>query len=269
MHSRLYTIIHITLIKRKSMANYEYLNWSIGQFDNHGYDVSKIYTAVKDYIIYSSQNGDLHYDDKPDSDCTKTLGAISKEMSIIGILKEVEDKTEINNQVALAWRECFNGNSDSAKIILNTLINKLLSKGKVNYVLSSFFAFLFVIIIGTLMMHWLSFHSFYEELRIIVTGFLLGSFGGFISVLIKMRDLVLDPNSNKINILSGISRIIISGTAGIIFYLAYKSGLLLSVVKDNPSSESYFLCTCSFFVGFSERFIPDFSNKIDGLINKK
>jgi hypothetical protein len=248
-----------------------YSKWAIGDIDNHGNKINHIYTAVDEFIIYSSDSGTLHYDDNGTQDFTKKLSSLSKESSIISTLKNEKDLTLINNIVATAWRDCFNNDTEMAKAILNNLINQLISNGKKIYILSLMFTFLGVLIICLLMIHILSFHSFNSELILINKISILGAFGGLISVLIKMRDLVLDPQSQTINIYSGISRIIIAVAASLIFYLGYQSEIIFTFAKNNIQDDKgiYFVLLISFFMGFSERAIPDFSNKINDLISNK
>jgi hypothetical protein len=156
-----------------------------------------------------------------------------------------------------------------AKGILQNLINKLISNGRVLYVLASSISFLAILGLGIILMHLLSFHHFHDEFCLMVKIFILGSLGGLISVLIKIRDIALDPQSEMINKLSGISRVIIAGTASIIFYFGYKSDILFSFTKGDKSTEIYFIWLFSFFMGFSERIIPDFSNRINGLLKQE
>lgn len=251
------------------MSNYDYLTWKVGEFDNHGNKITLIHSAVKDYIIYESEAG-VHYDDDHNKgvNYTKKLSNISNEISIIRSLVTVETISYVNSQIALAWRECFNDNPELAKSIINTCIKELISKGRQSYILSTAISFFVVLIIGLLMIHFLKFHSFYSELDLTIKIFIWGALGGLISVLFKMKDLDLDPHSKIINLISGSSRVIISGTASIIFYLAYKSGLFFSFIDKVNEREIYLLLLISFFMGFSERFIPDFSNKVDDLLKQ-
>lgn len=253
------------------MDKKDFLSWKIGDVDNHGMKISCIHTAEKEYIIYESEENILHYDDDSKDDLTKKLIVLSKEVSVIGILANEEDIKLVNCQLALAWRDCFNGNPEMAKTILNNLINVLNSKNKISYILSVLYSFSGVLIVGLLMIHLLKFHSFYDELNLVIKIFILGAFGGLISVLTKMKDFILDPESKYINILSGVSRIIISGAASLIFYLCYKSEMIFSFFNGNlnKANEIYFLLLFSFFMGFSERFIPEFSNKINNLMKEK
>ena len=249
------------------MSKTDFLNWKIGDIDNHGNTITYIHTAVNDYIIYNSGNDTLHYDENSTKvDYTKKLGALSKEMSLIEILSKAKEKKCISNQVALAWRECFNDNPEIAKGILENLIKKLISHGRILYVTGAACSFISILTIGLLVIYFLRFHPFKEELALVTKVFILGALGGLISILIKIKNLLLDPQSEKLNRIAGISRTIIAGTSSLVFYLAYKADIIFSFAKSDASNEVYIILLFSFFMGFSERFIPDFSNKISGLI---
>jgi len=268
------------------MRNTDFGSWQIGQKDNHGYTITHIHTAIDDYIIYEVQGNALNYDEKNVPECTKKLSAISNEMSIISMLTPPQKKRSMNVHIAMAWRECFNDNIDFSKQILHTLINKMLSKGKEYYILSALGGF------GMTLLYGLLFICTYHIVGDVITGIgkvfdtgyqfevkkewalickilVISALGGVVSVLLKLKELTINPQTHNLNMLSGFSRILISMAGGFIFYVAYQSEMFFGTIKKSaisPDTEIYLILLLAFMMGFWERVIPEFSNQMKGLM---
>jgi hypothetical protein len=254
------------------MRRTNFQEWKNGEEDNHGNKIAHIRFATKDYIIYDSVDRTLHHDEI--DGLIQELNHISEEMSTVVILfdprsSKASKADKVYYQVALAWQLCFNKEPEFAKTILQNLIQKLISDGRTMYIAFVAGSFAGLSIIAALLIHFSEYFSSGNELALISKMFILGALGGLISVLIKIKDLTLDPQSKIINCISGISRTVVAGVSSFVFYLIYKSEFIFSFAKGDHSQEIYTLLLLSFFMGFSERFIPDFSNKISGALEQK
>ncbi|MBI9069215.1 MAG: hypothetical protein JEZ09_18100 [Salinivirgaceae bacterium] len=164
--------------------------------------------------------------------------------------------------MAIAWKDCFFDNCEDAKNILESLINTLLSQGKKTYIRWALFTFLISTIILLLMLHLLKFHK--PNFTYFIGTLIMGGLGALISVLIKIKDVFINPHDRPIIILSGFSRILIGSAAGLIFYFAYKANILLSFIQDAAAEQQlYYVLLMAFVSGFSERAIPEFTSKLN------
>lgn len=249
--------------------NVSFEDYKIGGKDRFGHDIKYIHSFEENYVIYESDDFVLHYDEKGGGQATKNMASLGFKMAIINILRGEGASRKGNTQIALAWNQCFEGDLENSKKILDTIISNLLIKGKITYIISAFFAVLltFIIVILINKVH----DDFFLPAAITLPNIcLLGALGGLISILIKLKNLYLDPHSRVLNAISGISRILISITSALLFYLAYKSQLILAVFDSiEPEEEMFFVMACSIIVGFIERFIPEIANQVSNLIKKE
>ena len=162
-----------------------------------------------------------------------------------------------------AWRLAFLDDPDTANQVLDALIAKLLVNGKIKYIFSAAAVLLLLLGLGVLARHSYLVNEIDEEKYKVIKFGLLGACGGMISILIKMKDLYLDPNSLYLNIIAGASRILISVASAIIFYFAYKAHIVLSIFSENEGNEIYYLYFCAFIFGFAERFIPEIASEVE------
>lgn len=244
----------------------KFKKYKVGGLDRLNQKIIRIYEKTESYVIYLTDNKILCHDELEDSSTySRKLSEISSKMAIIKIIKSEQDIDLINSLMSEAWKECFKDKANNAREILDSLINKILVRGKIKYIISAAITFLIFLIVGCFLMNYFSFSFKLEKVKIIglITA---GALGGMISILIKLKDIYPDPSSNIINIISGLSRILISSSSAMVFYLAYKAHIILSLFKDSPDNEIYYLFFCSFIFGFAEKFIPEIANDVNKLV---
>lgn len=248
-------------------------DYETNKSDKHGNKIIFIHTLTPSYVIYESESsgiGILHYEDYPLNTCAKNLSKISDKMSIVKILMAA-DRKMVNAQMALAWKLCFEKKFQRSEKVLDSLITKLMVKGKIKYILSAFITFLIVIAISFIVYYYFRYYA--DEINMDRSNMakfaFLGALGGLISIVIKLKSIYLDPNSNTLNIISGSSRILISVTSAILFYFGYKAQILLAIFNSGEQNEIYFLYFFSFISGFAERFIPDIASGADKILKLK
>lgn len=244
-------------------------DYKIGSKDRFEHTITYIHSCTENYIIYESDNNVLHYDEGEGDLITKKISPISFEMAVIKILIGNNISRNENTLIALAWKESFEDNIENSKKILQTLTKQLLVKGKMTYVLSSFFTVLLTLAIALIVNNVLAENPLPKDITI-PNICLLGSIGGFISILIKLNKLYLDSHSKKLNVIAGVSRILISISSALVFYFAYKSRIILAFFDSiTQEEEIYLIMVCSIIIGFMERFIPELANQVSNLIKKE
>jgi peptidoglycan/LPS O-acetylase OafA/YrhL len=240
-----------------------YEGYKPGFPDRFEKNVTVIYSLLPEFIIYG-RDDELCYDvpSTKSKEYSEKFSTISNKMAIVRVLAVPKMLQMINRQMAEAWRLCFLDQAEVANQILDALIDKLLVSGKIKYILSAVVVFAALCLAGFILgSYFLKTQQDPEKYRIIKFA-LLGAAGGMISILIKMKDLYLDPNSILLNVISGGSRILISVASSIIFYFAYKAQIILSLFNDKSENEIYYLYFCAFIFGFAERFIPEIANEV-------
>lgn len=240
--------------------------YTVGGQDRFKQKIARIYELTENYVIYETDKEILCHDEAENTSVYgKKLSEISSKMAIIRIIETQNEKHLINSLMSEAWKECFKEKANNAREILDSLINKILVKGKIKYIGGAALAFLVVFMVGWYFMFY--YHYSLNTEKVKISGLLIaGAFGGMISILIKLNEIYPDPSSNTINMISGVSRILIAASSAMVFYLAYKAHILLNIFNGEPSNEIYYLFFCAFIFGFAERFIPEIANDVNKLV---
>jgi len=233
----------------------------IGDKDTNGKKITAIYCNAPEYIIY--ETGDFLrwvYESSASDHYNRVFARVSE----IGCL--VTDKNEkrrwINAELARALEICFEGHPDTALSILETILDRIIAKRnmatRVAYLLS---ASIFVLI-NTLLCIITKVKAphlqgiFGKDILYLFYTATLGSFGGIISIILRMKDLDIDQDSGGLlNVMNGLSRIFIAMVCSIIVYFSIKSNIFLGVLNN---INSYFLIySIAIASGFGERLIPN------------
>lgn len=102
---------------------------------------------------------------------------------------------------------------------------------------------------------------FLQDNILFVVGAIFGSAGAAVSVMQRTRDINIDPFQASAAIrLQGILKIGLGGVFGVFFVFASKANLAMGTISD----DGYGLAVFSFIAGFSERFVPELLEKLDG-----
>lgn len=96
-----------------------------------------------------------------------------------------------------------------------------------------------------------------------------GSLGGVFSVATSYASLEIDLDApNFMNVLVGISRIVISVLGAIFMYLAIKSGIVLNS-DAMKTSTPYFTYLFVMLAGFSEKLVPNIMHNLSGKVTEE
>lgn len=246
--------------------------YEIGTKNKNGKEISKIYYKVEGkYIIYATKNESMIFFDGSE-EIQKNISSISKQLAKIEIItNDKKDNGFVNTQLIYAISTAAEGNITAAKEILNELeiniINMQKNDGRVQYLLGSISAIIFLVvimIIGALVNHFMNIKIISQNDNLIYMS-ILGGLGGFLSVIRRITSIDIDSNYGFCNnFISGMSRIIISIICGICTFYLIKSNIFLGILnnidKDTSSYATYLLGIVS---GFSENFVPNLFNKIE------
>lgn len=277
------------------MGSWKYKNldevqqdYSVGKLDSAGKKILFIYNINSEYVIYLArgikESDYVAYTGNPEilSKCNKFL---SKIIDIYANQVQDFDNPEgINFQIASGIYAAINSTPEEeenvAKILedaKNSVIAYRTKKDRLEYILSSFTAFIFLIIaaIAIAIFPRMSQGRVIDLLFIldIPNDFLLAvifsALGGLLSVSIKSREIkiVQDIDSTQIATI----RIYISIISGIIVYAIIRSNYipdLSRILTDNITENNWKISTISAMAGFIEYFIPNLLTPKDNHSNK-
>jgi hypothetical protein len=109
------------------------------------------------------------------------------------------------------------------------------------------------------------FALFSQNAFVVATTALLGSVGAIISVCLRNESLHLDANAGlSLHVLEGFARVLIGVSAGLVLALLTKGGLILEIVQKSEHS-LYLFWAFGLLAGASERILPGFITKTDGM----
>lgn len=100
-----------------------------------------------------------------------------------------------------------------------------------------------------------------------------GALGAFLSVCLSIQQLEIDPETpRKVNRISGITRLVIGMSAGLVVYLAIGAGLVLAdglslEVADGEQLSAKVtagILLLAVVAGFSEGFVPNILRRVGG-----
>lgn len=234
--------------------------------------ISDIFYVTDNYIIYITKGSKIiafEYND--DETYDPRYEEISEDVSRVnGLITTYGEVKKYSMRIADAIDAGLNGHGQTAKKILQnlerTMQNYKIVKGRLIYSFSS----LSFVILNTIIV--LTLRIFGQRLPLAVTDLyvyfiivLCGSFGGYLSVSLKMKGLNIDIDSGSgIHIASGLSRMFISAISAIILYIIIISNAFLGFINFiTAENRFYVICGLAVVAGFSESFIPDILKKIE------
>lgn len=91
-----------------------------------------------------------------------------------------------------------------------------------------------------------------------------GGIGAWLSILLRVGSVPLDSSAGRwMYYLEGVSRIAVGFLGAIVITLAYKLGLVFSIINQVPDSRLEGVCFVGFFAGISERLLPNFIRRVE------
>jgi hypothetical protein len=247
-----------------------------GDVDSTGLKIEEIFYAHRDYLLYRAEGKNVvGFMGHLDADQLDSLSKIRPVLSrIYAVLVSGAERKRFLDRIATAMNECFLGDGVTEINILENVeksaLNYQLVMGRLLYIAGC--ACLVLADIGCVVIRKAYSYTFNEPIKdlaqfVIIATF--GSFGGLISVAIKMRELDIDLGSGRaIHVFTGFSRIFISMISAIILFGLIRGNLLVGFVNELPDLRVVY--GLSVLAGFSEKFIPDVLRSIEkGLRDQK
>jgi hypothetical protein len=244
---------------RQRLKPYDY---RLGELDNDGKKVAKIYAKAPGYVIYRTDNAiriDMDDDHPKLGDYETNHYKIGVQLArMYSLLPENLSSTEsINRLVGRALTLNVAGNCDDAKDVLRHAESRLVKlktiQGRLQYTASAFC--LSIVIFGISLLKCL------EDSQIFVQVMVCGALGGMLSIVIGYRSLSIDVDADlTTNCLIGVSRIIIAVIASLFIYFSIKSNIIFSFV--NEQSDHYGVFMFAMVAGFVEMLVPNIMNNL-------
>lgn len=247
------------LENNKRLKPYDY---KIGNPDNDGVPVKKIYAKAIDYVIYRTDTS-IRIDMDDDSPKMQEYAANHYKIGIdlARIYSWLPEKLSwsepINKQIARAMATNVAGNYDDAKAMLahaeERIIKLKIIQGRIQYTLS---AFLIVLTMSFVAMITSSCGA-----SLLPKIMLCGALGGVLSIAVGYNSLTIDIDANwKTNSLIGGSRIVIAIIASLFSYFAIQSGIAFSFIQESQSNYGAYLI--AMIAGFAEMLVPNMMNNL-------
>ncbi len=233
----------------------------IGDKDTNGKKITAIYCNAPDYIIY--ETGEFLrwiYESSANDHYNRVFARVSE----IGC--RVTDKNEkrrwVNAELARALEICFEGHPDTALNVLETILERIVTKRNMATRIAYLISASVFVLINTLICLFIKLKTPYFEgifgkdiLYLFYTA-TLGSFGGIISIILRMKDLDIDQDSGGLlNVMNGLSRIFISMISSIIVYFSIKANIFMGVL--NSINSHFLVYSIAIASGFGERLVPN------------
>jgi len=237
-------------------------DFKIGEPDNDGVAVRKIYTKSPDYVIYRTDTAiriDINDDSEKVPEFSSNHYKIGIDLArIYSWLPENLSWSEpINKQIARAMTTNIGGNYDDAKAMLTHAEERIIKlktiQGRIQYTLSAFLLVAIAFVASLLTKS--------EEADLLANIILCGSLGGVLSIAVGYNKLAVDIDADwTTNSLIGGSRIVIAIAAALFSYFAIQSDIAFSFVKVSQSNYGYFLV--AMVAGFAEMLVPNMMNNL-------
>lgn len=257
----------------------------IGEKDNMGYTISKIYARGDQYVIYEVKEAsdieslkviiDTEVEDniEPVQNFQKVKDKFDKLKSV---MYKAGSDASYKQRAASALVTGIMGNIDESKALFEAIENDAVEEyknkiyGRLFYLLGAIvLTVVFVCIsLGVYFFRGTGFIKNNIQFTHITYCITFACFGGFFSVSLKAKEVFTQRALGYwMYAVYGAERLIISIIAGIAAYTLVSSGLLFSAFQNNSSSIFPVLALC-FVSGFSETLIPNSLNKLEKKASK-
>jgi len=250
----------------------------VGAKDANGYEISYIYTRSDDFVIYGVKGVPMaealrvHVDPKIESDeviFAKNYDQIKDELDKVKfeIYRTGVDESYIQ-RVAHAIPLALRNEPDKAKALLKQIAADVIEEyknrqnGRLFYMLGALeVSFITsVVAVITYLMRDAIFVSHNQALGLLVYAVAFSSFGGLLSISMRLKELTLEKVlPRRMYLTYGALRQLFSILGGISVIILIKAGLAFSIASDNI----YAILSLCLLAGFSETLIPNTLRKIE------
>ena len=237
-------------------------DFRIGQPDNTGATVVRIYSQQVDFVVYRNDHSIKIDIDEKSSD----LKELAQRHSFIAVPlgkiyswlpEQLSSSEAINRQIGRSIAENAFGNHEHAIELLNHVMERIRNlktmQGRLQYTLSSLAVVGIMLVLTVILsqfVYWAPSPLVELYYRFCKISF-CGTLGGLLSVSLGFPKLQIDIDADKLtNCLIGASRIFIAIAAAFFGYFAIESGIALSMFQAT-STHGYGLYAMAMIAGFS------------------
>jgi hypothetical protein len=249
----------------------DFLDYKIGDEDPNGEVITSIYSVSEKYFLYEiKKNGLVNRIIKEELCDAKKINEISSLLAqFITYLTSRRRRRNNAQIIANAIGNSLDNNVAYSIKFLHDQIAIKEKEGQTNNRLSYLLACLIIVIINALISLVINAMEFddeiYKQACYLFTIATFGSFGGFISVFLKVNKFDVEIFNNfNLQIWIGISRIFLAMISSLIVFALIKSNVVFGFISDLGNKYIYY--SMASLSGFSEYFIP---NMLTSLGNKK
>lgn len=240
-------------------------NFVVGEKDTEGRNIRFIHSSSNDkYVIYETNENSLAWNTS-----SPELSKSFREFSVNTIrLSFIAGKSKSLKIMgvrfgARALTLVAQGSIELAQSVIDEGERKMLRlkniEGKLHYLSSCMITMLVIVIIALFVFNLKGISlEFLTYLSVIVCG----SIGSFLSVTVNLGKVEVDVDAPwSLNIISGISRILIGIISSLLIYFLIKANIIFGVVAQ--SNSEYAILAICILAGFSETLIPNILKKIE------
>lgn len=239
--------------------------------------VKELVTASDNYVVYIDEDNRIQWGYHLENGVfdKNAWGEVINEVmyweSINEKLFDDDDKYELNSLLAESLVRVLEGsNYYIASKILEKSVERIKEKGKLllrgKYMRAGIRSFVVALVL-LLFFTRICFNNLLEcfsqqSYDYIIAG-LLGSIGGFVSMLISSRNYKPSiVSDNRLHSLDGFSRILLGCLAGFIVAMGIKANMVFGFVNDldNARQATFFICTIA---GASEVILPNIIKQVE------
>ena len=179
-------------------------------------------------------------------------------------IKYKRSKQMFEYQRAIAINTYLVGEEEKSIEILNKLLEKIREKIVIKKKLCYIGVYLVIVVLMIFLSikgdQFLNLNQYEKYVKIATCG----SFGGFIALNIKLKDIKFDISESTISyILISIYKLVFAMISSIISYFFIESELILSVIKNNIPNSIYLIYTIATLAGFSESLLPNIFKNLE------
>ncbi len=243
------------------MEDINLLSFKIGGKDPSGKRITNIYIQNENYFFYEiKKNGLVNKLFKGDTYSHK-VNEINISVAEFSTYLTSRRKRRVNAQIiANAYNYCVNDKVEDAREYLKEQIRikqaERVTNNRLSYLITCMLTVIFMSVI-TVVLNFIELDdTCYNHLVLLFMISTFGSFGGLISVSIKVNKLEVEIfNRSNTQIWLGISRIFIAIISSLIVFVLIKANIIFGFIENIDNK--YILYSMASLSGFSEYFIPN------------
>ena len=238
----------------------------IGDKDDSGENISGVYYKTEEWIVYSTSTSPVKWASSNPA-ITKSLADLVPDLSELALRADAgfRNNKGVRGEIARAVVLHGMGNAEGAKNTLKAIERRFTRittlSGRLQYAAGSFMVVLALAIALAILLLVASNSGQKEFMSLFLTA-VCGSLGGFLSVMLNLNKLTIDRDAPaRLNIILGMSRILIAVIGAILVYLLVKANIVLGTIAQSTSP--FAILAIGVVSGFSETLIPNLLRQVE------